>query len=270
MRNTLATIGAAVVALGAACGAMRQPPACSRPTFDGDREVEEAGSMAESPDPCWWLSSGAQLSLADGVARTVQGALPDDAPWRQRYAASNEADTDAGRHPQNLLRLVTRVRIADARQQLRFRILRVNQSSSPERGEWSGVFLFLRYQDQDNLYYGGLRMDGTAVIKKKTHGTYATLTQRPVYGRPESYDRRANPSLLPIGQWISLAADVGTEADGSVHIRLYAHDDGEPWRLVAEARDAPSTGEPIREAGNGGLRSDFVDAEFAEYSMVPM
>ena len=266
MRGRPWAAAGAILALGVACGAMRPQASCPVPGFGGDRQIEEAGSMAESGDPCWWLSSGALLSLADGVARTVHGPLADDAVWRLRYAASNPVDTDEGRHPQNLLRLVTRARLADARQEVRFRISRVNLSQSRERGEWSGVFLFLRYLDHDNLYYGGLRMDGTAVIKKKTQGAYATLAQTPVYGRPELYDRRDNPSLLPIGRWIDLAAEVGNEADGSVRIRLFVRTDAGDWQRVAEARDARENGAPIREAGHGGLRSDFVDVEFTDYA----
>ena len=37
------------------------------------------------------------------------------------------------------------------------------------------MLLFNRYQDGQTLYYGGVRVDGAAVIKKKLAGVYTTL-----------------------------------------------------------------------------------------------
>lgn len=242
---------------------------CPAPSFEGRQDLVETGSMEESPDRCWWLSSGGRLSIEQGVARTLQGTLPDGSKWREDYAKSNPVDTDEGERPQNIFRLVTRNQWLDYRQEVRFRITHVNLSNSPERGEWSGVFLFQRYLDADNLYYAGLRMDGTAVIKKKLDGKYVTLAQRSLYGLPESYDRQTNTSLLPTGQWITLASVIRNGADGAVHIRLLTRDrqarDG--WRTAAEALDSGQDGAPIRTPGHGGLRADFMDIEFQDYAV---
>ena len=226
--------------------------------------------MAESTDPCWWLSSGGIVSLDGSIARTIQGALPADAPWRARYAESNPVDTEQGRHPQNLLRLVTRHQWEDYRQEVRFRVMRVNLSASTERDSWSGVFLFLRYQDANNLYYAGVRMDGTAVIKKKLRGEYFTLGQEPVFGQPEAYDRAKNPSLLPREQWIGMAATIADEGQGGVRIALRVREgvSGE-WRTAVTALDAGANGPPIRGPGHAGLRGDFADLEFSGYSVTP-
>jgi hypothetical protein len=243
---------------------------CATPSFQGRREVVEAGSMKESADPCWWLSSGAILAVDQGVARTIQGALPAGSIWREHYAKSSPVDTDDGAHPQNLFRLVTREKWLDYRQEVRFRTMRVNLSASPERGEWSGIFLFQRYQDSDNLYYAGLRMDGTAVIKKKLNGTYVTLAQRPVFAQPDLYDRYANPSLLPAERWLELASVIRTEPNAQVRITLFARgvSGGNGWQVAAEALDGGEHGAPIRAAGHAGLRSDFMDLEFDSYAIV--
>lgn len=242
-------------------------PACTEPGFHGEGVLEEAGSIEESTDACWWLSSGGRLYFEPGRARTIQGDLPADAEWAQRYAQSNPADTDGGSHPQNLLRLVARGRWRDFRQEVRVRIHHVNLSQSSERGEWSGVLLFLRYQDSDNLYYAGLRMDGTAVIKKKAAGVYTTLAQEPVFGEPQAWDRERNPVLLPLERWIALAALIRTQKDGSTRIALYTRDESrEPdWKLAAEVTDDGQQGPPLRAAGHGGIRTDFMDVELADY-----
>lgn len=257
--------------LGLACIAVlgRASADCREPTFDGRRIIEEAGSIDESADACWWLSSGAQFEMRDGLGRTVQGELPRDADWRRRYAESNPVDTDDGAHPQNLLRLVARNRWGDFRQEVRFKIQHVNLSKSAERGEWSGVLLFLRYQDSDNLYYAGLRMDGTAVIKKKLAGQYTTLAQQPVYAQPTAWDRERHPSLLPMRHWIGLAAAIRTDADGAVHITVSVRDGErhEGWRRVVEAVDEGRDGAVLRNPGHAGLRGDFMDLEFSDYAI---
>lgn len=243
---------------------------CDSLAFKPDREVVETARMDESQDPCWWLSSGGTLSIRQDVAQTIQGSLLQGSAWRERYAQSNPRDTDDGEHPQNLLRLVTKARWQNYRQELSFRINRINTSASQERGEWSGVLLFLRYQDAATLYYAGLRMDGTAVIKKKMDGKYTTLGQRPVFGDPRAYARHERPSLLPIGQWIDMAGEVRTLADGRVMIELYTRPGGleGAWQLAVSAIDDGSRGSIIASAGHGGIRADFMDAEFSGYRVV--
>lgn len=264
-------------AIGLACASLLAASApaatvgltCPHPSFDGKRDVVETALMEESQDPCWWLSSGAMVSIDRGVAHTLQGELAPDSEWRKRYAESSPVDTDEGAHPQNLLRLVARSTWGDARQEVRFRINRINLSTSRERGEWSGVLLFLRYHDSETLYYAGLRMDGTAVIKKKLEGRYVTLAQRPVYELAARYDRDANPSLLPVGKWIALASVIRTEHDGSVRIDLFVQDERsrDEWRLAASATDRGADGPAIVAPGHAGLRADFMDVEFAGYTM---
>lgn len=244
---------------------------CTTAPMHGQREIVESARMEDSTDPCWWLSSGGLFWAHDGVGRTIQGRLPAGSEWQARYAKSNARDTDGGHHPQNLLRLISRTRWQDYEQQVQFRILKLNLSESPERDAWSGVLMFQRYLDSQNLYYAGLRVDGTAVIKKKLAGKYFTLAQAPVFALPGQYDRAANPLLLPEGRWVHMCSHVHTRPDGSVWISLLVREADEgAWRTVVEAVDDGSHGAPILAAGYTGLRSDFMDVEFSGYTVRPV
>lgn len=139
-------------------------------------------------------------------------------------------------------------------------IRKYNASDSPERQNYNGILIFARYEDSNNLYYGGLRVDGNAVIKKKRHGTYTTLFEVPLVS-PGAYDRNTNPNVLPLDTWIPLRLSAITE-DGGVKLMLYSRN-GPEWVLIAEAFD-PSAHQPIY-SGSGGIRTDFMDAEIGGF-----
>jgi hypothetical protein len=170
--------------------------------FDTDGEIYEAGTMAKSSDPNWWLNSGGYIYRSGGKAMSVQGELPNNDRWRLLYSVTNSEDTDNGRHPQNILRLVSRVKLKNFTQQVFFNITKANLSKSHNRNESNGVLFFHRYQNGNNLYYAGIRVDGYAVVKKKFHGQYYTLKSVGVY--PGVYKHKTNPNLLPLNQWIGL------------------------------------------------------------------
>ena len=226
----------------------------------------EVGGMQDSSSPYWWLNSGAYFYLQDGIGMTHQDELPKYSKWRVAYEKANARDTDNGYHPQNIFRMLTRSKWQDVRQDVAFKINEVNLSDSPERNAWSGVLLFNRYQDGDNLYYAGIRMDGRAVIKKKLNGVYYTLSEKTFF--QGVYNRDTNPNLIPVGRWIGLRSSVRTNADGSVSIKLYVDPERDgTWALAADAVDKGSNtgGAPIRNQGYGGLRTDFMDAAFDDY-----
>ena len=166
-------------------------------SFDTDGVLEEAGAPEESSSAFWWLDSGGRLTMRGLRGETMQGeAGPTDA-WRIRYAIGNPRDTDQGVHPQNIFRLVTRAEWKDARIRAIFFISRDNFGSSPNRNSSNGVFLMSRYTDAgQTLYYTGVRVDGTAVIKKKYRGTYYTLAQEKIF--PGTY-RGDRDDIPPIG-----------------------------------------------------------------------
>lgn len=173
------------------------------------------------------------------------------------YAINNPIDSDDGYHPQNLFRLVTKK--TDWRNltaQAYFKIDRYNFSASPNRNASNGLLLMSRYQaGGQTLYYAGLRVDGTAVIKKKLNGRYTTLGQKTLFaGR---YDREREPALLPGNKWIGLRSETITNADGSVTIKLYS-DIGRSGRFTL-ALAVTDQSSPIKTPGAGGVRTDFMD-----------
>jgi len=236
--------------------------------FNTNGILDEAGSMQESWSPYWWVNSGAQLILQNGVGKTIQGEIGAFSPWRLHYSLYNPLDTDNGYRPQNIFRLVTRSTWQNLDQRIRFQITKINMSDSLERGGWSGILLFNRYVDGDNLYYAGIRADGYAVIKKKKQGDYYTLAHEPVYRADAGYERNTNPNLIPGKQWIGLRSVVQDNDNGTVDIRVYVdRNDTGAWELAAQAIDdgVRYGGAAITQKGYAGIRTDFMDIEFDDY-----
>lgn len=232
--------------------------------FNTNGVLEEAGAMGDSSSPYFWLSSGGRLHF-DGAGETIHEELPTNDYWRLLYAASSPTDTDLGYHPQNLFRLITRSKWGSFRQQVYFRIDQDNLSASPNRNASNGVFLLNRYQDQHNLYYAGVRVDGAAVIKKKKQGTYYTMAYRKIF--EGAYDRDANPSLLPKNTWMGITTELLNKPDGTVRIRFHVNPGNGTWTLVFDTIDdgVRYGGSPFAQAGYGGLRADFMDVAFENY-----
>jgi len=232
--------------------------------------LEEADSMEETTSPDFWLNSGAKFIITDGRGETIQGRLPDDDKWRLRYKRSSATDTGDGYYPQNLFRLVTKSRWNNFVQEMQFRITKVNLIDTPERDAWSGVFFFNRYSDGDNVYYTGLRVDGSAIIKKKIGGTYYTLKQQEsVFSG--CYDRDKNPNLIPVNRWIGIRSEVSDLANGNVMISLSLDRENtgkwerlltetDPWALL-EGMDV------IRGSASAGIRTDYFDVQFQNYKL---
>ncbi len=224
--------------------------------------LEESGNAQTSSSPIWWVNSGGLITINGEVMSTIQGELPLASRWHQAYLASNPVDTDQGAHPQNIFRLVSRQTQLNYQQSVYFKINRMQQSASPNRNESNGVLLFNRYLDGNNLYYAGARVDGNLVIKKKQNGTYYTLAIKKYW--PGAYNHDTNPNLLPINKYLGLRTVV-TNVAGGVKIQLYGDISGTgQWELWLETTDSNS---PISTAGFTGIRTDFMDAEFKNYTV---
>jgi hypothetical protein len=247
------------------------PPPTATPTefphfaagFDDNLVLEETDAMEKSAAPDWWLNSGGWFIQRDGLGSTWLGEAPESSRWRAAYRMSNPEDTDNGAHPQNVFRLITRTAWTEPDQQIYFRIAADNLSRSPNRNASNGVLLFSRYRDGNNLYYAGLRVDGSAVIKRKSGGVYTTLAEAPWF--PGAYNRTDAPNLIPGGQWIGLRTVM--EAGGNIlTIRLYVDPDRSgfwiPALQVEETIDSPAF---AAQSGYGGIRTDFMDVEFDNY-----
>lgn len=235
--------------------------------FNSAGVLNEAASADLSGSAYWWVNSGAYLKVNNGRGSTNMGALPADDRWRLLYNANNSGDTDKGYHPQNIFRLLTRSVWGDAREEAYFVIRKNNLSESANRNASNGLLLFNRYQNGDNLYYTGVRVDGSAIIKKKKDGIYYTLAEvKGVY--PGAYNRNSNPNLLPENKWIGLRSEVKNLGAGAVEIKLFIDKGWQGnWVLAAEATDDGKKygGAAFTAKGFGGIRTDFVDAEFENF-----
>jgi hypothetical protein len=238
-------------------------------TFNTTETLNEVGSMDESESPYFWLNSGGVMEINGSSGKTHQGNTSFLSKWRIRYGVSNPTDTDSGLHPQNIFRLITRSVWQNFSSEAYFKIVKDNISKSPNRNISNGLLLFSRYIDSNNAYYGGVRVDGTAIIKRKRNGEYYTLAQEKIF--EGNYNEESNPNLLPKDTWIGIRTEIYNENDGSVYIRLYT-DIGRTntWRLALVAHDVPGEGNasnPIRAFGHAGIRTDFMDVEFQDFKL---
>ena len=240
-------------------------------TFKVDGTLSEIGKIDDSSSPYWWLKSGGLFYLKDGLGKTIHGELPTLNKWRLAYFLSNPVDTDNGYRPQNIFRLVARSKWQNFEQSAYFKIIQYNLSESKNRSESNGILLFNRYLDSDNLYYVGIRVDGTAVIKKKINGNYYTLAQKSFYNTDMPYNRDTNPNLIPSQKWIGIKSEIKTNPDNTVSIKLFIDKDKTGnWILAAESTDDGTTygGTAILNEGYAGIRTDFMDVEFDEYQII--
>ena len=239
--------------------------------FNKNEIIEESGSMNENSSSNWWLNSGAFFIKEDGVGKTLFGEIDKNSKWQNAYVKYNAVDTDNGFYPQNIFRLITKSKWQNFQQTIYVKIKKYNLSESKNRSESNGLLLFNKYRDSDNLYYTGIRIDGTVVIKKKIDGIYYTLAQKPFYNADVPYNRDTNPNLIPDQKWIGLRSEIRTNPDNTVDIKLFIDKDKTGnWILAAEAKDDGKTfgGAAILGEGYGGIRTDFMDVEFDNYKIV--
>lgn len=238
-------------------------------TFNVSGLLNEASPMDSSSSPYWWVNSGGQLVLSSGYGSTMQGDIPAGDRWHDIYSKNNPGDTDNGSHPQNLFRLVTRSKWSNVEEQASFYIVRDNFSNSSNRNLSNGLLFFSRYQNGNSLYYSGLRVDGTAVIKKKYNGIYYTMAQKKIF--PGTYSgTQSNVNLIPHEKWINLLSDTVTNSDGSVTVTLFMRLPGEAsWTKLIQATDKKQFGgtPPIIESGYAGIRTDFMDVKFQNFRL---
>lgn len=230
--------------------------------FEEAGVLEESNTPEKSTSPHWWVNSGGELIIEDGLGKTLQGDLPPPHPWRRTYSASNPIDTDNGKHPQNIFRLLSRNSWSNIRVQAKFKIVADNWSQSVNRNTSNGLFIITRYQDGNNLYYAGIRTDGTAIIKKKWAGEYYVLATQRLFNGEYHIDGTSN--LIPHNEWIHLRVETSNNRDGSVTIRLFTKRESDVvWSKVLESKDTGTTNGPaLTKAGPVGIRTDFMDVEF--------
>jgi hypothetical protein len=228
--------------------------------------LQETATPEESAHAFWWLNSGGYYFERRGYSQTMHGELPEGDAWRERHNKTNPRDTEEGRRPQNIFRLVGKQQFESITHEIYFNITAYNLTASPERTASNGLLLMSCYQDGDNLYYAGVRVDGRVVIKKKYRGVYYDLVrQSQVY--PGEYNKDTNPNLLPIGEWIGVRTEVSVAEEGTT-IRLFLGMSGSgTWELVAQTTDDGSIAGLPFQSGRVGIRTDFMDAKFRNHKM---
>lgn len=239
-----------------------------RANFSGNDQLEESSGPDTSESVDWWLNSGAFLFWSGGVARTQFGPLEKDSKWQVRYqngARDIPSETDGGFYPQNIFRLLTQEKWKDIEQTVYFKIEKDNLSEDSHRSASNGLLLFHRYQDSDNLYYLGLRVDGAVVVKKKYQGSYETLAYQPLFAG--EYDRNDNPNLLPKDTWLGVRGVVQNMLDGSVSIEVLIDQEktGNWQSILTIVDDGSLHGPPLYDATRAGIRTDFMDVRFHDY-----
>lgn len=230
--------------------------------------IVEKISPKNSDQKCWWLDSGGTFMVENGVGKTIQNNLSDNHYWRIEYNKTNPIDTNNGYRPQNIFRLINQGRWKNIDQSIFFKINLYDLSQSPNRNPSNGVLLMSHYIDSNNLYYAGIRVDGSVVIKKKYAGIYTTLAIEP-FTTSTKYDRYSNPILIPLNKWIGERFVSTNYKDGSVNLKLYIKmNEEENWQLILETNDSSelSGTKPFDTTGNIGIRSDFMDIEFKNFS----
>ncbi len=196
-------------------------------------------SALRSPD--WRVTSGSLFSR-DG---TGWSGVPDD---REPNATSSNGTNSA------VFRVITqRLTAADADVRMKLRVNDMTSTGSTPPVAWDGVHLFLRYQNEHNLYSASVaRRDGSVVLKKKCQGgasnggTYYTLASRSGFA-------------VPRGSWVSVGASVKNNANGSVRLSLQ-----HGGRTILSAVDAGVGCSTIRSTGSLGVRGDNTDFQFGD------
>lgn len=233
--------------------------------------LEEAGKIKESKNPDWWLNSGGIMNVSGGSFSTNMGSLEKGSRWRKLYAKNNPEDTSNGHTPQNIFRLVNRNKYRDFSQSVYFKIDKINLTDSENRNGSNGILLFNRYQDGDNLYYTGIRVDGHAVIKKKIEGKYYTMKEKDILTNGNKYDKINSYNFIPVNNWIGIKSEIENTDEDTVLIKLYIDlEQKGDWQLVLETTDSGDAyGEnPFLEKGYAGIRTDFMDVEFKDYKVI--
>ncbi len=238
--------------------------------FNTDGNLQEASSLLTSSSKYWWVNSGGYMKIENGKGSTIKDSLKSIDPWRVIYSLNNPKDTDNGYHPQNIFRLVSEKKWTNARHEVYFVVRKDNLSTSSNRNQSNGLLLFNRYEDSDNLYYTGVRVDGSAIIKKKKNGTYYTLAEiKNIY--PGTYDKNSSPNLIPKNKWVGIRSETINTNNGGVEIRLYIDKEwkGE-WELVAKTIDDGKKygGSAFTGQGYTGIRTDFMDVEFENFRSI--
>lgn len=223
--------------------------------------VNKSG-VEDSANPFFWLNSGGQMITILGRGNTLQGETTSG-KWFDDYRANQE--TDFGLHPQSIFRLYTRQNFLNTSCSVIYRQNYYHLSASPNRWEPNGLLVMSRaIRNGQDSYYGGFRVDGHAVIKRKKAGVYKTLYEKKIYSGTYIRDSETNSNLLPLGHWLGVKFTTKTLLNGSVELTLWRDAEWTGiWSKIASVIDT----DPITHEGLHALRTDFADVTFDAFKI---
>ncbi len=224
--------------------------------FNTDGVLVESRTIENSTSPYFWLTSGTNLIIEEGLGKTVQGPLA------------------TGTYPQNNFTLITRSEWNNTSQEISFKLNNVNTVNTPNRDAYSGFFLLSRHKDMNNFYQTGVRMDGLAVVKKKIGGIYYTLGKAQVFGSQAAYNRNKNPNLIPTGVWMRMRSETKDMPNGDVSITLWVDKDASGiWTEVLTVTDKTGVygnSPTLKNRAYAGIHSDYMDLSFDDYKLTEL
>jgi len=191
------------------------------------------------------VTSGSLFS-ADGAGWS---GVPDDI--NPNALSSNGSDSAVFRA------ITRRADFADVSVSFRLRVAGLVSTARTPATSYDGVHVFLRYQNQRDLYVVSVyRRDGVVAIKEKipggpaNGGTYYTLAEA-----------RAR---LPLHRWFAVSVSIETAASKTVRITLSIN-----GRKVLTNVSSRSSADPILAAGRVGLRGDNCQFYFRDFTVTP-
>lgn len=207
--------------------------------FSPDGAIRQSPSPSSSDSPYFWVMGGGTLAQKAGIGITDPAASYFQMLSRLHWKNINEA-------------IYVRVK-GDV------------FPTAASRNPWNGISLYGRYQNENTFYYGGIRQDGYAVVKKKLNGVYTTLASKKVYSG--TYSASTNPNLIPKNAWIGIKTEAKSNTDGSVTLRVLIDQNRSGiWTEILRATDASNV---ISNEGLWGIRIDAMNVEFDNITFAP-
>jgi hypothetical protein len=193
----------------------------------------------------WMVTSGSLFS-ADGAGWT---GVPDDI---SPNALSSNGNDSA------VFRVVTRrADFANVSVSFQLRVAGLVSTPRTPAESYDGVHVFLRYQNQRELYVVSVyRRDGVVAIKEKipggpvNGGTYYTLSET-----------RAS---LPLHKWVPVSVSIVTAGSQTVRLKLSIN-----GHEVLASTSSRGRVDPILAPGRIGLRGDNCQFFFRDFTVTP-
>jgi hypothetical protein len=213
------------------------------------------------------VTSGGSIVVSHGVASTLVGPSPIGVNSLQMVfrAITPQSSHDWTDYQVSVWLIPTRHMISDSR----------------EVDGTDGIYVFMHYEDQDNLYVAGISKDGRIFIKRKTtlvDGTtvYGLIAQETIFSG--TYVQNGNLITPFEGAHIHLLAKIVNTRDGSVQISVtveiyqngelvLSHQlDGVDAGQLSAQGTGQALGEPLLH-GRAGLRLDSIEAIILDFTV---